>query len=184
MRQSWMSLKAASWLVLWRPRSESCRRFGCRPCACVAAMSAAMSAAILVWHFARFMPQQIAEEWWIDDSDFGARRKIDHGCVCAAATAAVCAQRRLSSKTRSGLPPEQRLWPRSPQRAMRRSWLRPNLRVERRAAQIGGRRVVAQVGWLASEGSWPRCPRWASHREVQGLGWKAQKRPRKPFENV
>jgi len=98
--------------------------------------------------------------------------------------AAVCAQRRLSSKTRSDLPPAQRLRLHSTQRAMKRNRLRPNLRVERRAGQIGGRGVVVQVGWLASDGSWERCPRWASHREVQALGWKAPKRPRKPFENV
>lgn len=93
-------------------------------------------------HVARFIPQQIAEEWSIDDSDFGARRKIDNGCVCAAATAAVCAQRRLPIKTRSDLPPPQRLRPRSPQRAMKRNRLRPNLGVERRAAQIGERELV------------------------------------------
>ena len=75
----------------------------------------------------------------MDDSDLGARRKIDNGCVCAAATAAVCARRRLSSKTRSGLPPAQRLRPRSRQRAVRRNRPRPNLRVERRTAQIGER---------------------------------------------
>ena len=93
-------------------------------------------------HVARFIPQQIAEEWWRDDSNFGARRKIDNGSVCAAATAAVCALRRLSSKSRSDLPPAQRLRPRSRQRAMKRNRLRPNLGVERRVAQIGERGVA------------------------------------------
>lgn len=118
-------------------------RFRCRPSACVAALSAAISAAMLDWRFARFIPKQIAEEYWIDDFDFCARRKIDNGCVCAAETAAACAQRRLSERTRSDLPPAQRLRPRSPQRAMRRNRPRPNLRVEQRAAQIGERGVVA-----------------------------------------
>ena len=88
--------------------------------------------------------------------------------------AAVCAQRRLSSETRADLPPAQRLRPRSRQRAMngtgrgRICGLSDGL--PKSANGEGGVGGLAGVG-----GSWQRCLRWAGHREVQGLGWKAQR---------